>query len=98
MVDNKKYLKWDDLPFKKVSPECPRGIVELNAKMGKTPLKVFCSYSNRDDSHHYVEIYRVINDRLYLFMNFLDFEDDEEHRLEPQLFDDLHLEVIGVEE
>lgn len=89
----KKYLTWETLPFKKKSPECPRGVVKLNAKMGNTPLKVFCSYS-KDGIHHYVEIYRVINDTLYIFMNLLDDESDEEYKLEPQLFDDLHLERV----
>ena len=89
----KQYLTWETLPFKKKSPECPRGIVRLNAKMGNTPLKVFCSY-NKDGIHHYVEIYRVINDTLYIFMNLLDDENDEEYKLEPQLFNDLHLERV----
>lgn len=89
----KHYLTWETLPFKKKSPECPRGVVGLNAKMGDTPLKVFCSYS-KDGIHHYVEIYRVINDTLYIFMNLLDDENDEEYKLEPQLFNDLHLEAV----
>ena len=88
-----EYLKWEDLKFEHVSPEFPKGIVTYNVKMGNTPLKVFCQYG-ADGIHHYVEIYRSINDKLYYFTSMYDDETDEQYSLEPQLFNDLHLEVV----